>query len=471
MDVYLVPDGQHSLVSQIYDQVRDAIADGRLEPGFRLTPTRTLARELGVARSTVADAYGRLVAEGYAEGRRGGGTTVTAATVGSTAMVDDDAATLRATARAEAVDRYGTDLTARARYDLTAGRIDAALFPHEDWHRCVRAAMNDPRSVGTYGEPAGTTALREALARWITQSRGIAARPDQIIATQGATQAIDLLARALLVPGDIAVVEEPGYPPVATILQSQGIEVVGVPVDRDGLIVDALPDHARLVHVTPSHQYPLGGVLSRERRLRLLDWASRNDAVIIEDDYDSEFRYGRRPLEPLHRMDHRGRVVYVGTFSKILSPSLRMGFTVAPRPVVPALAALRQAVDFGPPALLDLALTTFIADGYLARHLRRARKAYGERHAALWHELDNRLPAGMTPLATSAGLHLAVLASDAPPDLEIVDRARERDLMVSTLRRTYRFSDGQPGVVLGFGAIATHDVAEAVARLIDCLRA
>jgi GntR family transcriptional regulator/MocR family aminotransferase len=251
MDVYLVPDERRSLVSQIYDQVRDAITDGRLEPGFRLTPTRTLAEELGVARSTVADAYGRLVAEGYAEGRRGGGTTVAAVTADSTAIPDE--AAVRATARAEAVDRYGTDLTARASYDLTAGRIDPALFPHQDWRRCVRAAMNDPRSVGTYGEPAGTTALREALARWITQSRGIAAWPNQIIATQGATQAIDLLARALLVPGDIATVEEPGYPPVATILRSQGIEVVGVPVDRDGLIVDALPEHARLVHVTPSH--------------------------------------------------------------------------------------------------------------------------------------------------------------------------------------------------------------------------
>jgi GntR family transcriptional regulator/MocR family aminotransferase len=469
MDVYLVPDDKRSLVLQIYDQLRDAIADGRLEPGFRLTPTRTLARELGVARSTVADAYGRLVAEGYADGRRGGGTTV--ATVGATSVPEPaDAAGLRATERAEAVDRYGTDLTARARYDLTAGRIDAGLFPHEDWRPCVRAAVSDPRSVGTYGEPAGTPALREALARWITQSRGIAAWPDQIVATQGATQAIDLLARALLVPGDIAAVEEPGYPPVVAILQSQGIEVVGVPVDRDGLIVDALPERARLVHVTPSHQYPLGGVLSRERRLTLLDWASSSDAVIVEDDYDSEFRYGRRPLEPLHRLDHRGRVVYVGTFSKILSPSLRMGFAVAPRPLVPTLVALRQALDFGPPALLDLALTTFIADGYLARHLRRARKAYGERHAVLWQELDDRLPDGMTPLATNAGLHLTLLAPDAPPDDELVDRARERDLMVSTLRRTYSFSEGQAGVVLGFGAIATEDIAAAGPRLIECLR-
>ena len=438
------------------------------EQGARLTPSRSLATELGISRATVADAYGRLVAEGYAHGRRDGGTIV-AETPRSPSTVEIGDAVLRPTREATAVERYGTDLTAGARYDLSAGRVDATLFPLQAWRRSVRAALSDRGAVSTYGDPGGSTRLRQVLARWITQSRGVAARPDQIVATQGATQAIDLLARTLLRPGDVAAVEEPGYPPAATILQSQGIHVIGVPVDRSGLVVDELPSRAKLVYVTPSHQYPLGCALTRERRLALLAWATENDAVIVEDDYDSEFRYGRRPLEPLHRLDRTGRVVYVGTFSKVLSPSLRMGFMVAPRSLVPALLSLRQAADFGPPKLMDAALANFIAEGHLGRHIRKARRAYAERHELLRNELRRHSSATVRPLPAHAGLHLTVLAPNAPDDDELVARAAEHDLFISTLRRTYRSPEPQPGIVVGFGALATADVPDAVRLLISCL--
>ncbi|MGA9596423.1 MAG: PLP-dependent aminotransferase family protein, partial [Acidimicrobiia bacterium] len=287
--------------------------------------------------------------------------------------------------------------------------------------------------------------------------------------TQGATQALDLLARTLLRPGDIAAVEEPGYPPAATNLESHGIVVAGVPVDRDGLVVDELPAGAKLVYVTPSHQYPLGHVLARKRRLALLEWAATNDAVIIEDDYDSEFRHGQRPLEPLHRIDQTGRVIYIGTFSKILSPTLRLGFMVAPRPLVPTLLAVRQATDFGPPHLIDAAMAIFIAEGHLHGHLRRARRVYTERHHRLRHELHRQAPKSVTVLPGHAGLHLTLRAPNAPTDNEIVSRTAERDLSVSTLRRTYRTTEPQPGIILGFGALETADIPAAVRLLTECL--
>jgi GntR family transcriptional regulator / MocR family aminotransferase len=373
------------------------------------------------------------------------------------------------TAEAVAVQRYGTRFVSERRYDLTPGRVDADLFPLETWRRCVREAMVERAVHATYNEVGGSPRLRTALARWITRSRGVAAHPDQIVATQGATQAIDLLGRTLLRPGDVAAVEEPGYPPAAMILENQGIDVVGVPVDGDGIVVDGLPDDARLVYVTPSHQYPLGCTLSRQRRLALLDWAAAHDAVIVEDDYDSEFRYGRRPLEPLQRLDQTGRVVYVGTFSKVLSPSLRMGFVVAPRSLVPTLVALRQVTDFGPATVIDAALHTFIEEGHLDRHLRRARRVYTERQALLRDELRRQAPPSMSLLPSHAGLHLTLIAPSAPPDEEILARAEDGDLHVAALRRTYRYSRPRPGIILGFGAVPTADVPDAVRLLLPCL--
>lgn len=466
LEVFLSPDGSTGMAGQIYQQLRDAITERRLPPGTRLTATRALAADLGVSRSTVSEAYGRLVAEGYAEGRRGGGTIVaeTAVAAPSTPSPGGGA---RPTPAVESVDRYGTQFATRCRYDLTAGRVDPRLFPLQAWRRCMREALQDRSDLVAYGDPAGSPGLRAAVASWVSRSRGVLTGPDRVVVTQGATQAIDLLTRTLLRPGDVVAMEEPGYPPVATVLQAHGVQVVGVPVDDEGLVVDALPPQARLVHVTPSHQYPLGVVMSHRRRLALLAWAGRHDAVVVEDDYDSEFRHGRRPLEPLQRLDRTGRVVYVGTFSKAVSPSLRMGFLTAPTTLVPAVVALRQATDFGPPTMMATALRTFITDGHLDRHLRRGRRTYTERHHRLV-EAVGRTP-GLQALPSQAGLHVAVVAPDAPPDEEIVARAESHGMLLSTLRRTFRTTDPVPGVVLGFGALATEDVDEAVAVLARCL--
>lgn len=468
MELFLNSDDPRSLTTQLYDQLREAISDGRLPYGARLQPTRVVADELTVARSTVTDAYERLSAEGFVEGRRGAGSIVLGDTAPNPAMARPPTA-LAPTQAAASIRRYATEPSARARYDLTAGRLDSRLFPITRWRQCTNRALSRlADSVGLYGEPAGSAQIRAALAVWIAQSRGITATPEQIVVTHGAAHAVDAIARVLLRPGDIAAVEEPGYPPVAELLRALGIDVVGVPIDEHGLIVDALPAQARLVHVTPSHQYPLGTTLSRDRRLALLRWAARHEAAIVEDDYDSEFRYSARPLEPLHRLDRDGRVAYVGSFSKTLSPALRLGFVVPPLGLVPAITAVRQCVDFGPSPILTETLALFIEEGHLARHCRRARKIYTERHRAVMSALT-RIGPRITPIPTHAGLHIAVRVPDMPDDEVVQLRARRRQILWSSLRRTYQFSQPQPGVVVGSGAIATPDIPRAIAALGECL--
>ncbi|GAA4374717.1 PLP-dependent aminotransferase family protein [Agromyces bauzanensis] len=468
MQLFLDSTRDRSMSDQLYDQLAEAIASGRLVPGTRLMPTRAVAADLGVSRSTVTGAYMRLVAEGYVEGRRGGGSIVLDTRAGDDPHWTSTA--LRATPLAAAIGRYESGLSS-ARYDLTAGRVDHRLFPLAEWKRSMNRALTSLADrLGRYGDPAGDGEVRAALAHWVARSRAVAARPEQIVITRGAAHAIDLVARTLLSPGDVAAVEEPGYPPVIALLRLAGADVVGVPVDRNGIVVDAIPENARLVYVTPSHQYPLGAVLSRERRHALLRWARRRDAGIIEDDYDSEFRYSSRPLEPLQRLDGDGRVVYVGTFSKVLSPALRLGFAVLPIGLVPAVTAVRRAVDFVPPAATAAAMGSFIESGALDRHLRRARREYATRYRMLRAALSEAPIGLLTALPSDAGLHITAMTPDAPSDEILMERALERGLQLSLLHRTYQFSEPQPGVVLGFGAIAGDDIPPAIHRLVECLR-
>jgi GntR family transcriptional regulator/MocR family aminotransferase len=468
MQLFVSDDDRRSLSGQLYEQLRDAITEGRLAPGTRLTPSRAVAAELAIARSTVTEAYGRLTAEGYVEGHRGSGSFVAAQDVPPARR--SPPTSLEPTAEASAIRRYGhPETTPTASYDLRAGHLDGRLFPTGRWQRCANRAMRDVvDDLGRYVDPAGGAELRRALAAWVSRSRGVAASPDQVVFTHGAAHAVDLVARTLLRPGDVAAVEEPGYPPVTALLRTFGIDVVGVPVDEEGLVVDALPAAARLVHVTPSHQYPLGVVLTRSRRLALLDWARRHDVAVIEDDYDSEFRYGR-PLEPLQALDRDGRVVYVGTFSKMLSPALRAGFAVLPAGLVPAAIAVRQAIDSGPSAFLTATLAHFLHRGELDRHLRRMRRLYADRRRVLLSELAGPSGRGLTPLPGKAGVHLAVLAPDVPDDTTLAAQALRRGLLISSLRLTYQFTEGRGGVVLGFGAIATEDIPPAVTLLGETL--
>jgi len=465
VELFIDPTDGRGIATQIYAQLRDAITDGLLVTGDRLTPSRALARDLGVSRFTVTDAYTRLNAEGLVRGRAGGGSIVCA--TATRAAVPVAATALAPAPQAAQTDMFDPNPTSDARFDLRPGRVDPTLFPTSAWRRCMLRALQAPPPQ--YGDPAGTIELRTALARWVLHSRGIDVDPRDLVVTSGAQHAIDLVARAVVEPGATVAVEEPGYPPVAELLRISGAKVVGVPVDDQGIVVDAIPPSARLVYVTPSHQYPLGMTLSRERRLELLRWANTQDAAIVEDDYDTEFRHTARPLEPLQRLDEHGRVVYVGTFSKTLSPSLRFGFAAVPRSIAPAVHALRQAVDWCPPALAQAAMTTFIDEGHLQRHLRRARHVYRHRHQRLWAELTNTLAQHGRPLPSDAGLHVTVLLHEQLTDDELRAATRPNGIGVASLRGSHRFTTPRSGLIIGFGALATDDVPAALHDLSEAL--
>lgn len=459
------PDDGRSRAAQLYDQVREAIEGGRLRPGDRLTPSRTVAAELRVSRATVTAAYTRLAAEGYIEGRSGRGSLVAARSTPERRAQQDGS--LRPTARASAHRTYDSSPTVEARFDCRPGNIDAGLFPVRAWRRCYVRTLDRP--PGGYDDPRGAEHLRAVLASWSGRSRGVRATAEQVVVSSGTGHAVDLVARVLLEPGDTVAVEDPGYPPVSTVLRSQGLAVHPVPVDAQGLVVDAIPSHARMVYVTPSHQFPLGMVMSRRRRLELLRWADRHDAAIIEDDYDTEFRHTAQPLEPLQLLDRHGRVIYVGTFSKSLSPALRVGFLVAPPALIPAMTAVRQAVDWCPPPAIQSALAHFIADGYFDQHLRKSRRHYTQRHRLMGEALDMVAPAGYRRLPAVAGLHVALLGPRDPDDGGVWQRLQARGLLASSLRRTYASGRGESGFLLGFASLGEREVGPAMRALGEVL--
>jgi GntR family transcriptional regulator/MocR family aminotransferase len=276
VELFLDPDDPRPQKVQLYEQLRTAIVEGRLATGDRLVPSRVMAADLHISRATVTEAYGRLSAEGYIEGRSGGGSVVSAAPRQVRPRVG--VAALDPTRRCADISPYDRDPTAEALFDFRPGRLDLALFPVAAWRRCVLRTLN--RAPGQYDDPRGTPQLRAALANWVARSRGVAATPEDTFVTSGAGHAIDLVARVLADPGAAVAVEEPGYPPAVSVFRSRGPRVVGVPVDEHGIVVESIPPRARLVYVTPTHQFPLGMVMDRRRRLELLHWAARSGAAM-----------------------------------------------------------------------------------------------------------------------------------------------------------------------------------------------
>jgi GntR family transcriptional regulator/MocR family aminotransferase len=462
MDLFLDPEATKPLAAQLYEQLRSAIAGGRLQPGDQLVPSRQLAGELGVSRHTVTTAYGRLVAEGYAEGRAGGGSMVASPSPAAPNRAGP-AAALRPAPRFAGWSPYFRPPPYGCRFDLRPGLPDPALFPAASWRRHVAAAVSAEHSL--YGDPAGKIRLRRAVAAWVARSRSVTASEDTVVITCGTQHAIDLVTRVLLKPGDCVAVEDPGYLPARRLFEALGADVVGVPVDDQGLVVDVLPPSARIVYVTPSHQYPLGVTMSMPRRRALLRWAERHDAAVIEDDYDTEFRYVDRPLEPLQALDADGRVVYVGSFSKTFSPSVRLGFAVVPQPLAEPVAALRQLIDWHPPIVMQTALAGFINDGLLDKHIRRSRRVYAERHHVLTQALSGPLSDHLTAQAPHAGLHVAAVLRGELDEKRVLHAAARNGIVTSGLRHCFYAGPAQSGLVLGFGAVSTTGLPVALRTL------
>ncbi len=460
MELHLEPADWGDLAARVYRALRDAAEDGRLGAGDRLPSTRELARDLGIARNTVAAAYDALVAEGYAEGRPGSGTYV----VGLARVAGAAPAGSRPESSAPAAS------SAAPEFDLRLGLPDTRNFPAAAWRRALADAVDQAVRVAPgYGDPAGDPGLRASIARHVGVSRGVRAHAGAVLVTAGAQGAFDLVAHRFVRPGDVVVVEDPGYAPARDAFAAAGARVAGVPVDAHGLVTDALPPTARVAIVTPAHQMPLGVTMSAPRRAALLAWAGHTGAIIVEDDYDSEFRYLARPLEPLQRLDRSGRVVYVGSFSKTLLPMLRLGFLVAPDSLVPGLRDARRLAGWHADATSQLALRRLIDEGTLGRHLRRARRLYLARHDRLAAAVGRDLAAWLQPNPAAAGLHLAALAVDGV-DLALVRRAvalaAAHGVAVEPLA-TYAVSpsSARAGIALGFGVIEVSAIDEAVRRL------
>jgi GntR family transcriptional regulator / MocR family aminotransferase len=436
-------------------ELREAIRAGRLRTGVRLPASRVLAAQLGVSRGVVTDAYEQLSAEGWLAARRGAGTVVAAGP--ATPPTTEPPPPGRA-----------------VRADFTPTTPDVSLFPRRLWARAVaHATASAPDAELDYGEPHGACVLREALADHLGRTRGTVAAPGAIVVCAGYHQAIALLCTVLAARGATCIAfEEPSLQAQWDTAERSGLEPVAVPVDADGLRVDALAlTRADAVVVTPSHQFPTGVVMAPERRHALLAWARAGGRLVVEDDYEAEFRYDRRATGALQGLD-RAHVAYVGTTAKTLAPALRLGWIVAPDEIAPALGAAKEAADHGSPTLDQLALAHLMGTGELDRHLRRVRRTYAERRDRLVAALAAAVPEGRVEGA-AAGVHL-VLALPAPLDRGRLATAAAAHgvavTMVDALRRTPGAAPSSR-LVLGYGRIATAGVEAAVAALARALRA
>jgi GntR family transcriptional regulator / MocR family aminotransferase len=476
------------LYQQLYSHMRAAILCGELGGGTKLPSTRALAHQLSVSRNTVLNAYNQLIAEGYLESVEGSGTFV-ARVLPDLLLTSPAHDSLSRTRRADAPKPR---LSERASLQLASAHRSAPLppasqaaprpfradmpaldaFPYELWSRLVvRHARRMPASAFTYQNAAGYRPLREAIAAHVTLSRRVHCTPEQIIIVSGAQAALDLAARMLINAGEPVWMEDPGYLGARGAFLGAGAQLIPVPIDHEGLVVEAgiaRAPQARLVYLTPSHQFPLGVTMSLARRLALLDWARRADAYILEDDYDSEFRFAGRPLAALQGLDDAGHVIYIGTFSKVLFPALRIGYLIVPPPLVEAFLAVRRLIDIHPPMLEQATLADFIVEGHFARHLRRMRTLYAERRAALI-EAASALPLDIQ--APEAGIHCVGWLPDATDELALVRRAATHGLDLAPVSLFSLEPLGRKGLLLGYAGHSVQAIQDGVRRLAAALQA
>lgn len=479
-------DGDEPLHRQLYEQLRQAVLSGQLAPGRRIPSSRALASDLGCARNTVINAYEQLFSEGYLETRHGSGSYV------SSVLPEDLLPKRRPRPDPDPAPR-GNDLTLSARgrriaairpeprsqsLAFAVGVPDLTAFPFALWTRLLGRFWRAPQSdLLHHGDPAGYAPLRRAIADYLNTVRGLGCSAAQVLITNGSQQAVDLVARVLLDPGDRVWVEDPGYPGLRGPLRAAGAEIVPVPVDRHGLIVSAgltAAPKARLAVVAPSHQYPLGHTLSLSRRLALLDWVYEQKSWILEDDYDSEYRYAGRPLAALRGLDGQrpdggGRVIYLGSFSKVMFPSLRLGYLVVPEDLAEDFVAARAALEGHPSVVAQPALARFFEEGHFAAHIRRMRLLYEGRQKALLAAAESHLADHLALQADEAGMHLVADLKQASgrraEDRAVAARAARAGVTVAPLSSYYLGPAERQGLLLGYAAVPEAQIDEAARRL------
>ncbi len=457
---------QISLEKQLVRAVREAIGSGRLRPEMRLPSSRRLAAELHVNRNTVVNALEQLMAEEYLTSKPGSGT-----------FVSDQIPRSSTSSRGTPPSPKLHDLPLLPEPAIVPFHKEGiafgvcqpstAAFPLTHWREAWRQVTRQVPAP-QYSDPAGEPGLRAAVADYLAQARGLRCSADDLIITNGATQGFALVAQALFTPGMTVAIEEPGYPLARQVFERHAARLTLVPVDQSGLCVEQLPEGPvgpKLVYVTPSHQFPLGMRLSAARRVALLEWAARHDAFILEDDYDSEFRYDAPPLPPLASLDSTGRVIYVGTFSKALAPSLRIGYVLSPL-LRERLKRLKCWMDYHTNTPTQLALEYFLNEGYFALHIRRMRRLYAEKRAALVQALSP-LQAIASVRGLEAGLH-AFVEFDAQVQIEkLVQNCLHQGIFLTNLTHYYSAAPGQRGVVLGYGRLELHEIAWAGKQIVS----
>jgi GntR family transcriptional regulator/MocR family aminotransferase len=466
------------LYQQIYESFRTRVLRGELRAGQLVPSTRELARELRVSRLPVLDAYAQLHAEGYFETRVGAGTFIASSLPGpgseGTARPVMGRGERPISAHAAALPPYEAPSWNGILGPFQIGQPDLHSFPVEIWSRLVaRQARRMRVDALQYGDPMGLPELREVIAHYLRTSRAVRCDARQVMIVSGSQQALDLSTRVLLDPGAAAWVEEPGYWLVHHVLKAAGCRAVPVPVDAEGLDVGEgvrRERKARAVFVAPSHQYPLGVTMSATRRLQLLEWAQRAGAWVIEDDYDSEYRYDSMPVASLQGLDGDARVLYIGTFSKVMFPSLRLGYLVIPADLVPRFAAVRHAVDLCPPHGTQAVMADFIREGHFSRHIRRMRPMYAQRRRVLVEEIERQLGDRATVTGDAAGMHLTLLLNGAGSDQSVAAKAAQQSLLLSPLSAMYAGDVAQQGLVLGFGNTTENQIGPAIRQVKKLLR-
>lgn len=460
---------------QIAAQFRAAITHGTLPPGALLPGSRALAATVRVARGVIVEAYAELHAEGYLETRHGAGTRVTPTLphAGPRASPAPRAARwLRPERDAPSVHAPATPGV----IDFRLGQPSVKELDRDAWRRAWREATRHA-PPDDYGDPAGDPALRAALAEYVTRSRGLPTTLDGVLVTTGVVQALDLIARAVLRPGDTVAFENPGYRLARQVLREHGARLLPVPVDGDGLRVQDLPegeDAPLLLYCTPSHQYPLGSRLSVARRLALLEWARRNDVLILEDDYDSEFRFDASPLPTLRSLAEDDRVAYLGTLSKVLTPAVRLGYVIAPRLLTGRLIREKSLADWHTPHPVQIALAHFVRGGHLERHVRRMRRVYARKRHVLSVALGVLAPhARLTGI--DAGLHACLELPAHVNAASVAAACDARGVRVGTLDTYFDASASVPpdrsALLLGYGALTVEEIQAGAAVIVSAVRA
>ena len=472
---------QARVTQRICEAIKGQIASGLLGSGARLPSTRSLAAEWGVSRTTVTAAYEQLVAEGYLETRQGTRAQV-AQGLGVSAVPAGQSGPAEHSDRLSAYGQRLADFTPppaakgnRMVADFRYGDLAADDFPMLAWRKAVTGALLRRQPRLRYGDPSGSLDLRAALQGYLWRARALRCDPEQIVVVNGSQQGLDLCARLLLDPGDRVVMENPGYNLARQVFLAAGAEVAPVAVDGEGLRTDGLPA-ARLAYATPSHQFPLGSVLSAGRRRELLAWARRTGAYVLEDDYDSEYRFDIAPIPPLQAMDDAGRVIYLGTISKTLSPTLRLGYLVVPTGLSAAFAKSKRLADRHSPSLEQEALAELIESGAYERHVRRVRRRNGERRAALLAALSVTLGDAVTVVGADAGLHVVVWLNRVPRTQEdaLIARAHAAGLGVYPITPLYARAPAaarpdMAGLVMGYASFDEQAIKRGVETLGEAL--